>query len=352
MFNMGNKNKFNRLIAVLLHILFWALLLIMPLIVDRGEPKPPPNFQNQEHFNEDNFRLGIYLFQFLLIGYFYIVAYGLVPRFLNKRRSWLFVSLALGIGVFNLLITYVVRTTILLDPNAPMFMRIEITLSLITLLSGITFGLIKRSFSSEKKMNAIEAENLRTELLFLRSQISPHFLLNTLNNLVSLARKNSEKLEPMLLKLSGILKYMVYEAEDDKISLQDEINYLRNYISLQQMRFTNNSTINFTCAIKNEHQMIVPMLLIPFVENAFKHGVVGVQNPYIDINIKEENGELIFLVINKYDLHWHQVKDKTSGIGLTNVKRRLELLYPDKYLLDISESEDSLYSVYMKLELK
>lgn len=319
---------------------------------EKGEPRPmPPNFRPPVHFNQDSFKIGVYLFQFLLIGYFYLISYWLVPRFLNKRRAWLFLVLAIGVALFNLILTYGVRSSILFHPDAPVFLRIEITLSIITLLSGIAFGLIKRSFANDKKMKEIEAENLRTELLFLRSQISPHFLLNTLNNLVSLARKKSENLEPMLLQLSGILKYMVYEAEDEKIKLTDEIAYLKNYIALQQLRFNEHTSITFNSSVENEDQLIVPMLLIPFVENAFKHGVVSIKNSYIDIVIREEKGILRFSVINKYDFSRSQTQDKASGIGLSNVRRRLELLYPDRFDLNIEELKERFYSVNLKVDL-
>ncbi len=349
---MDKRNRINRLFTVLLHILFWALLLIMPFMFERGEPRAlPPNMPPPPNFKFENVRLGIYVFQFLLIAYFYFVAFWLVPRFLDKKKGWVFAVLAISAGVFNLLVIYGVRSAFLSN-HPPLFIRIEITLSIIILLSGITFGLIKRSFANDKKMNEIEAENLRTELLFLRSQISPHFLLNTLNNLVSLARKNSENLEPMLLKLSGILKYMVYEAEDDKIRLLDEINYLQNYISLQQLRTDKYTDIVFNCSVQNEDQMIVPMLLIPFIENAFKHGIVNLQKPYIAINLREESEQLVLSVVNKFDMLGHQVQDNTSGIGLVNVKRRLELLYPGNYELNIYENKVGLYSVNLKINLR
>ena len=191
---------------------------------------------------------------------------------------------------------------------------------------------------TERKLKEKETENLRTELIFLRSQISPHFIFNVLNNMVALARKKSDDLEPSLIKLSSLLRYMLYEADQSNVSLQKEIEYLQNYIELQKQRFRKNAEIHFSFDQPSEPLTIEPMLLVPFVENAFKHGTTMVENGIIDISLKVNDGLLDFTVKNRYNPDFKEVKDQSSGIGLVNVKRRLHLLYDKRRRLTIDDS--------------
>jgi LytS/YehU family sensor histidine kinase len=135
----------------------------------------------------------------------------------------------------------------------------------------------------EKIKSDLENERLKSELSFLRSQISPHFMFNLLNSMVSLARKKSDLLEPMLIKMSEILRYMLYEKDDSKIPIEKEHAYLNNYIDLQILRFGKKVKVNFESNLENTSLLIEPMLLIPFVENAFKHGTGMIKEPTIDI---------------------------------------------------------------------
>jgi LytS/YehU family sensor histidine kinase len=195
-----------------------------------------------------------------------------------------------------------------------------------------------------------ETENLKTELSFLRSQVSPHFMFNVLNNMVALARKKSDDLEPSLIKLSSLLRYMLYETDEDKVLLEKEIEYLQSYIDLQRQRFGKKIKIvaNFP-EIENSYS-IEPMLLIPFVENAFKHGTGMITDAQIDINLLIEDGKLQFSVRNRSGFLIDEPKDKTSGIGLNNVKRRLNLLYGKSHLLEIN-NQDGWFTVFLQLNL-
>lgn len=210
-------------------------------------------------------------------------------------------------------------------------------------------------FSDYQKQQEIQRENenerLKSELSFLRSQISPHFMFNLMNSLVSLNRKKSNLVEPVLLKMSDLLRYMLYEKDDKRISLENEVKYLSNYIDLQKVRFGDYVKIDFDVKSVDSSKSIEPMLLIPFVENAFKHGVGLIENPFIKIELATNIEELHFKVTNKFSSDNKEVKDGASGIGLNNVKRRLELLYPNKYVLNVSESEN-LYTTDLKLNFK
>jgi LytS/YehU family sensor histidine kinase len=168
--------------------------------------------------------------------------------------------------------------------------------------------------------------------------------------MVALARKKSDLLEPSLIKLSSLLRYMLYETDEDKVLLEKEIEYLKSYIELQSQRFGKNADINAAFQPVTDGFVIEPMLLIPFVENAFKHGTGLIPRAQIDIRLKLENSQLNFYVRNRYNENMDWERDKTSGIGLTNVKRRLNLLYPNCHSLEISKA-DGWFSVLLKLNL-
>lgn len=220
------------------------------------------------------------------------------------------------------------------------------------LAAAIIYKLIVNKIAYDKKQKEIIAEQLSIKLKFLRSQISPHFIFNVLTNLVSLARKRSEQLEPALIMLSDLMRYMLYESDEKKVLLSKEIEYLKSYIELQKLRFGHDVLIesNIDLSENNTQQNIEPMLLIPFVENAFKHGM-GVEEPFIKINLIIDNGGLEFDVKNKFGEDVKESKDMNSGIGLQNVQSRLMLLYPKEHTL-ILEKENNLFHAHLTLQLK
>jgi LytS/YehU family sensor histidine kinase len=193
-------------------------------------------------------------------------------------------------------------------------------------------------------------ENLKTELALLRSQVSPHFMFNVLNNMVALARKQSDLLEPSLIKLSSLMRYMLYETGEQKVSLEKETEYLQSYIDLQQQRFGKKVIVNVTVTPADKQYDIEPMLLIPFVENAFKHGTGMIEHAQIDINLQAMNNILHFTVKNKYAPSSSEIKDTASGIGLANVQRRLELLYSHNHELTINKDNDT-FSIALQIHL-
>ena len=217
-------------------------------------------------------------------------------------------------------------------------------------LSSVAFKTVSDRIKMERIGKERESENLKTELSFLRSQISPHFLFNVLNNIVALVRLKSDKLESTVLKLSSLMQYMLYETDEDNVLLKSEVDYLQSYTDLQQLRFGDRLTLHIDLQVAEGWHPIEPMLLIPFVENAFKHGTGMIDNPIINISLRVENGELNFMVKNKY-IDEDMAKDKVSGIGHDNVKRRLELLYGKNQNLKIDTTDD-WYVVNLQLQLK
>ena len=183
----------------------------------------------------------------------------------------------------------------------------------------------------------MEAEKLFSELAFLKSQVNPHFLFNILNNICSLARKKSEETENAIIKLAQIMRYMLQDSKDEKVSLEKELEYLRNYIELQRLRISDQVKIHYTVEGQPEAILIEPLLLIPFVENAFKHGVSYLEDSVIDILLLINTARLSLQVHNKILRRDIEIPFPDSGIGLKNVIRRLELLYPDKHSLIIKD---------------
>jgi LytS/YehU family sensor histidine kinase len=175
-------------------------------------------------------------------------------------------------------------------------------------------------------------------------------MFNVLNNMVALARKKSDMLEPSLIKLSSLLRYMLYETHGDKVLLEKEVEYLQSYIELQRQRFGKKVQINTCFREIAPGYTIEPMLLIPFVENAFKHGTGLIPDAQINIQLSVQRGQLEFSVSNRYNETGDDVKDKTAGIGLNNVKRRLNLSYEGNHALTIDKT-DGTFTVLLQLKL-
>jgi LytS/YehU family sensor histidine kinase len=225
---------------------------------------------------------------------------------------------------------------------------------LFPLLTGIAIGisirLAKEWARNEKERRELQGEKLLSELAFLKSQINPHFLFNTLNNICSLARKKSDATEPAIIKLSQIMRYMITDSTQEKVGLEEEVDYLNNFIELQKIRLADKVDIRFVIEGDLSAIQLEPLLLIPFVENAFKHGVSYNGKSRISIELKTDSGELSFMVENSKPSVKDTLKLEQAGIGLKNVSRRLELLYPGKHQLEIRDLE-SLYYVMLKIKI-
>jgi sensor histidine kinase YesM len=223
--------------------------------------------------------------------------------------------------------------------------------SVMVFVVSILYSITVEKIRFEKLQKENEALQLGMELKFLRSQVSPHFLFNILTSLVFLARKKSDKLEESLLMLSGLMRYMLYDA-GKKILLQQEVEYLESYVALQKLRFGRDIDIVFNIELPQAEKdySIEPMMLIPFVENAFKHGTGYRHQPFININLTVRQGVLTFQVKNKFCNDSNGDKEESSGIGLSNVQSRLKLLYPGSHDLKIHSSGDE-FDINLTLKL-
>ncbi|WP_343305262.1 histidine kinase [Chitinophaga niabensis] len=215
------------------------------------------------------------------------------------------------------------------------------------IIFSTVFGLVEDWTKMKNDKQALEQQNTQAELALLKSQLNPHFLFNTLNSIYSLAYQKSDKAPDAILKLSEVMRYMLYDSEDKVVLLEKELQYLHSFVDLQKARFKENIYVDLLVEGPVTNQLIMPVLLIAFVENAFKHGVLSDPSDPVLIHVIVEGNHLQLNVQNKIN---HQLKDQTGGIGLPNIRRRLELLYPGRHTLNIKEN-DTHYICELSLQL-
>ncbi|MFC4213214.1 sensor histidine kinase [Pedobacter lithocola] len=325
---------------IILHSIFWVIIL---MIITAGNI-----FETDKHTLKDYF-ISYVVFGVINISIFYINYIFLIPELIKKRKKYF-----LYIAAFFLIIavSVVLKTAIaVLNPddvlasiNAKGKRR---DLPVHTFVIGVTFlsgfflicsCIIRFTidwFATERIQRNLESERREMELQFLKSQLNPHFLFNSLNNIYSLAYQKSDKTADAIMKLSEIMRYMIYESNTPTVSLSKEVDYLQSYIELQKIRFKDGAYVEMTLSGEIDDQKIVPLMLISFVENAFKHGVVTDPSEPVKIDIIANQKILHFSVINKKN---NQNKDAQGGVGLPNVERRLQLIYPDRYKLNVVNS--------------
>ena len=206
--------------------------------------------------------------------------------------------------------------------------------------------LMRNAYQQEKQLRAIEKEKFTAEMDLLKAQINPHFFFNTLNSVYALTLAGSKKSADVVLRLADLMRYVLYEASASKVSLRDEITHLENYIGIEQMRFADRLDLSFQCSGDIDGKEIVPLLVLPFIENAFKHGIEDASG-WITIDLKVTGNRLFLKVENSFD---PTAALKPKGLGLSNVKRRLALTYPQSYALDL-KPDNGVYTVDLKLDL-
>ncbi|WP_143307097.1 sensor histidine kinase [Chitinophaga vietnamensis] len=331
---------------VAIHTFAWVLLFSLPFLLK-------PSYHEQHKEPNSRAWFGFIMAHYaMLVAFFYLNALLYIPRMVYKKRYLEYTASIITVFLVMYSVRYVFEVVFL--PAHEVDVRPAVLFTFFTYFFILSTSTAYRMVRDRLKMERIATqkvnENLKTELSLLRSQVSPHFMFNVLNNMVSLARKKSDALEPSLIKLSSLMRYMLYETDEEKVPLQQETEYLQSYIDLQQQRFGNNVSINVLLDVPDNGSEIEPMLLIPFVENAFKHGTGMIPQAMIAINLHTKDDKLFFSVRNKYSYLSEEIKDKTSGIGLPNVKRRLNLLYGQQHRLDIKK-EDGWFCVSLELNL-
>ena len=288
---------------------------------------------------------------------FYFLFYYLIPKYFRKEQyqkiALLFILCLLGSVIgFRIMFTPMYH---LMDGEAPdfnvfSFRRVFYTLT--DILSGLGLAasvkLMKGRIFAMKKERELREEKRIAELNFLKAQSNPHFLFNTLNNLYGLARKNNPNTAPSILKLSNMMRYIIHECSSSTIPIHQELQIIEDYIALEKLRYDDRLKLNFKTEIDDDSQEIAPLILLPFVENAFKHGAGESRfDIQIDIDLRLKNKGLYFQVRNSCD---EDTKAISEGIGLKNINRQLELIYGDHYSLDIQPATNS-FSITLQIQL-
>jgi sensor histidine kinase YesM len=331
----------------MLHVLCWGLLFTLPYLLRPSFDSPRQLIEK----NRENLGYLVTINHIIWVALFYFNAYWVVPKVIYKKKFRHYIAVLLLIFAVLFIIDWTLFHFLLtgLSYSVKNFLWFNVFPIIFILACSTVFKMVNDRAKEDRLVKEKENENLKTELSLLRSQVSPHFMFNIMNNMVALARKKSDLLEPSLIKLSSLLRYMLYET-DEKVPLQKEIEYLQSYIDLQKQRFGNNVIIK-TCMEKvDDFYEIEPMLLIPFVENAIKHGTGLIENAEIDVELRTEKNMLSFSVRNKFNETSEEIKDKSSGIGLPNVQRRLDLLYGNKHSLLITK-QDGWFIVSLQIIL-
>lgn len=332
----------NRFIVPLIHIAVWLCLFLYPFIF------------HYLRFSDTSavFRISAQLS--LVAAFFYFNLHILVPKLVGKRRFFLyFVIVALiitGVGYgagyiqqfFNPEFTQKHESFTVAQNTA-------IITSFFAWVISSGMKITSEWFKSERMKKNIEHEKLQAEILFLKNQVNPHFLFNALNNIYSMQQLKSPKSGEAILKLSDLMRYTLYETSSATVPLENEITYLRNYVELQKLGIREDVNISFEVVGDPTGLQVEPLLLIPLVENAFKHGISYLGKEPINIRLTIEDSSIQLRVENA--INTVAGNKHTTGIGLTNLRKRLSLLYPDSYHFEIND-RDHKFIATLRINLK
>ena len=296
----------------------------------------------------------------------YLNIFVLMPRFVFKRKYFLYVVFLIAILLLMVFIKFNLTYYLVSEniwPEGPVIIHdftfsycIDMMIGELYVMTFVTAIKITMDWLHEQKRVAdLEKIQLETELLFLRSQVSPHFFFNTLNNIYSLSLEGSKKTPKVILKLSELMRYLLYETKEKRQDLKNDILCIQNYLELERIRYADTLEINMNISGDIEGKKIAPMLLLSFVENAFKHGAnKSIEKTKIDIDFIVENDFLNFRIVNTIPPELNNkplIQEKQGGIGLTNVRKRLELGYKNEdYDIFIDDSNNQ-FIVQLKIKV-
>lgn len=349
----------DRWIKLSLHAIAWILVIIIPLYLNSvfGGGNLNRLFQ-------------FYMHTFSAAAIFYVGYLWLVPRFFLQERKTVYFIILIGFILLMYLVTYLINDILLFDPvqdakfqevfkqlnegpkGRPPFKAFGFFNHLVAsiLISGFAMGLavMEKLKENEEKQKELEKEKLNSELAFLKNQVSPHFFFNTLNNIYSLIGIDGPTAQDSVLKLSKLMRYLLYESENGETQMSHEIDFMNNYIDLMKLRLSPKVELQIDFPKDFSDFSISPLLFVPFIENAFKHGVSYREHSFIHIRMKIENEKINFVARNSLGKS-SQEDMQHSGIGLENVKKRLNLLFPEKHELLVRKS-DKEFTVELNLE--
>lgn len=336
-------------LTLIAHAIIWLLLLVIPYV------STDQVFTLLDPAADMRYLLVCIALSSVLLITFYFNYFFLVPRYLFGKRGWLYFLFLLGIIMLVFLLVSIIFLLSGFTPEAlakanpviekiiPVIMVNAVSLWLLAIVSTVLLAFYNR-------LKQTENERLSAQIASLKSQINPHFLFNTLNNIYATAIDTSPKTADMVNRLSEMMRYTMRDTQQDFVLLEDEINYITNYIELQSLRLDKSVKLEYNCPPDIPNLQIAPMLLVPFVENAFKHGVNSEQKSSIKIEITLNQFEFQLSVINNKVSVQHHASGK-SGLGIENTRHRLSLIYPTKHLLVINDSEKQfVVSLYINLK--
>jgi sensor histidine kinase YesM len=286
---------------------------------------------------------------------FYLAYFILIPRMLVKKNLlsivWISIFWVIGLTLARALYNYVFMELIFHWERHRFSIERQITMGFfnsVIYTSNAIFIYFSIEWFRERQFRfELIKEKQKSEIDLLKSQMNPHFLMNTLNNLYSLVYQGSPRASDAVLKLSDIMRYMLYDTTEQMVPLENEVKYLRSFIELEMLRFKNQELVDIDIEGEMSGKMIAPMVLIPFVENAFKHGNKYLPGMGIEIRLISLKEEIIFEVMN-FKASKELQKDNGTGIGLQNIRKRLELQYPGSHVLEITDGID-YYKVYLSI---
>jgi LytS/YehU family sensor histidine kinase len=267
----------------------------------------------------------------------------LVPRLLQRGKNGTYILAVTALALVCIVLRMNTENVIAGIYNVPTESPVRhflATASLVVLFL-LLFTMFKFSvdwFEQEKARRELETQKLTAELNYLKAQINPHFFFNTLNNLYSLAIKNAPETPDVILKLSELMRYMLYESKEERVALPTELEYLKSFIDLQLLRVADDMDFQYTLTGEAGGHLIEPMLFLPLVENAFKHARKNEKGFYIDVSLDVQPQRITMQVANSYQPSTASARKHSSGIGLQNVRRRLELLYPQRHELTVAQT--------------
>jgi len=340
----------NKNISIVVHLLGWLMLcivlvLLSPLSWRMGEAEIPIEFWYKQVF-----LVG------LLVATFYNNVTFFVPKFLLKGKNYIYILIVLGgaivfyfaIVYFEQLIQYPRRMHEFFNPDRPFKPgrrwiqgdAFQILLYIVSVGLSTSVALVQKWQRDEANRQELEKQNINTELSYLKAQINPHFFFNTLNNIYSLTNLDIKKAQEALLKLSRMMRYVLYENQHESTLLSKEVDFIRDYIELMKMRLTDKVKLEIHLDDSKDNQVIAPMLILPFLENCFKHGISSQKESHIYIKLEIMGDTVFFETRNQiFPVNLDSPEARESGIGLTNTQRRLSLLYPKKHKLIFGKEE-------------
>ena len=344
-------------VQIVIHLAAWLCFLLLPFLF-----YPRPREIDFSFFKDHYLTTFFIVNNGFIIAFYYLNTYLFLPKLLDQKKFFSYTALILALLVFYTFLPRIYHTLFAGSappisgnrpggPNnrvRPVANPFNLAIFLLVFVFSTGIRVINQWLRSEAHNKEIANEKLKAELSFLKAQINPHFLFNTLNNIYALATAQSEHTAAAVMKLSSIMRYVLTEARNDLVPLEKEIQFTSHYIELQKMRLTDKTSIEFSVRGEPLGRQIAPLLLLPFVENAFKYGISTRERSPINILLEIKDNWLYFSICNqKHPNTLLRVSDNT-GIGISNTKRRLDLFYEDRFSLEIQDKSNE-FIVHLKV---